>query len=211
VGAHVDTHADAHIGQPVEKLELGVRVDVLEGVFVEPLQLTGFAVNPGDGMAGFSGVGDHLLGATGAAGGQAVPERHQKLALGYGLNAAVVVLLVPGFVPAGDFNGDGLLHDAHSALPRRFLEVGAELLGGAGQKDAQGNVELETALRKELIAARCGRGDAAQDAVVRLLLPRKEVANHLTALGLVGNLAMTGKADGQHRRKLHERIGSLGI
>jgi hypothetical protein len=92
----------------------------------------------------------------------------------------------------------------------KMREVGAELLGGAWQKNAQGNAELETALRKKLIAARCGRGDAVQDAVVRRLLLRQEVANHLTAFGLVGNLAMTGKADGQHLRKLHERIGSLG-
>jgi hypothetical protein len=42
-------------------------------------------------------------------------------------------------------------------------------------------------------------------------LLRKEVANHLTAFGLVGNLAMTGKADGQHLRKPDDRIGSLGI
>ena len=162
-------------------------------------------------MAGFPGVGDDLLGSADAARRLAVPQRHQKLALGYGFNAAVVVLLVPGFVPAGDFNGNSILHDVHGAQPRGVVEVGAELLGGAGKKDAQGNVELETALRKELIAPCCGRGDSVHDAVVRLLLLGQEIANHLTAFALVGNLAMTGKADGQHLRKLHERIGSLGI
>jgi hypothetical protein len=111
---------------------------VPEGVFVEKLQLAGFAVNPGDGMAGFPGVGDHLLGSTGAARWLAVPQRHQKLALGHGLNAAVVVLFVPAFVPAGDFNGDGVLHDAHGALPGGVVEVGAELLGGRGRRMRRG-------------------------------------------------------------------------